>query len=203
MERQLPDMWLSTLMIWSNLPDRLIILLSHVFPTPFWPPILMYRSIHLSPRTICDWNFLDRRRLHGGNHPYSQSCGGDAPSHPRNSGILCQFLNSKMSQFLHLCIRFNTFAIKLNKLANILHTVYILLVAFSNFSWSILLCLFFTYFPNSIFWSLVHSRKCTVKIVTVSLCKWQKVTWFQPEKCTGLCLDPLGALSRRLLLSMK
>ena len=44
-------------------------------------------------------------------------------------------------------------------------------------------------------------RKCTVKITNVSLCKWQKEHWFQPEYmhqkrlAVGLAPDPLGELS--------
>jgi len=68
-----------------------------------------------------------RRRLHGGDggdRPHGQKVvGAMPPSRPHRNFVMSVFWNSKMSQFLHvICVWLNPFAIKLNKLANILRT---------------------------------------------------------------------------------
>jgi len=90
-----------------------------------------------------------RRRLHwgdGGDSTRGQKVVETPPTAPHEICYI-SFWNSTMSRLLHVGVWVNPSVIKLNKLANILGT----LVAFSNFSWSILHCLYFTYFPNSIF----------------------------------------------------
>jgi len=68
-----------------------------------------------------------RRRLHGGDggdRPHSQKVVGRCPQVAPTGTV---FWNSKMSHLLHLGVRFKPFAIKLNNLSNILHTMYCLL----------------------------------------------------------------------------
>jgi len=82
-----------------------------------------------------------RRRLHGGDrgdrHHGQKVVGAMPPSRPHRNFLMSIFLNSKMSQFLHVDVWFNP-------LQTLCVLVYVPLVAFSNFGWSILLCLLFT-----------------------------------------------------------
>jgi len=53
--------------------------------------------------------------------PTAKKLWGDAPKSPPEEFVI--FWNSKIGQFLHVGVWFNPFAIKLNKLANILCTM--------------------------------------------------------------------------------
>ena len=57
---------------------------------------------------------IGRRRLHEVDR--TKSCGGDAPKLPPREFCYVSFLNSKTSQFLHVVVWFNSFAVKLTKL---------------------------------------------------------------------------------------
>jgi len=89
--------------------------------TPIFTSWYRRRSISLpyqvsGGQTVNDIElWLDRRWLHGEIDPRPKSCGGNAPSRPRPTGILYVW-NSGMSWLFHVCVWFSRFAIKLNKL---------------------------------------------------------------------------------------
>ena len=90
-------------------------------------------------RDLSRINYLNhRRRLNGGDggdRIHGQKVvGAMPPSRRHRNFVMSVFLNSKMSHFLHVSVWFKPFAIKLNKLDNILRICILCTACFSNFS---------------------------------------------------------------------
>ena len=146
----------------------------------------------------CLLNLKHRPRLHGGDRgdrPHIlKVVGVMPPSRPHRNCVMSFFETVKLVNFF-MYRRLSGSTLLQSRLISWLTFCVLYTVAFSNFSWSILLCLFFTYFPNSIF-RLFSSRAFSEVSVSSLLhrdVKASKPKWHRGQNF-GLGLEAVASV---------